>query len=77
MEYRRLGASGLNVSTICLGALMFGDRTNEKTAGRIVAHAREAGVNFIDTADVYAQGRSERIVGKLIKRDRDNWVLAT
>ena len=77
MEYRRLGASGLNVSTICLGALMFGDRTNEKTAGRIVAHAREAGVNFIDTADVYAEGRSERIVGKLIKRDRDNWVLAT
>ena len=77
MEYRRLGASGLSVSAICLGTLTFGDRTDEKTAGRIVAHARDAGVNFIDTADSYAQGRSERIVGKLIKRDRDDWVLAT
>ena len=77
METRRLGASGLHVSPICLGTMMFGDRTNKATTGRIVAQAREAGVNFIDTADVYADGASERIVGRLIAADRDRWVLAT
>lgn len=77
MEYRRLGVSGLMVSPICLGAMMFGDQTDEKAAAEIVAAARDAGVNFIDTANNYAGGRSERIVGKLIKGDRENWVLAT
>src|SRR5947209_5102819 len=77
MQYRRLGNSGLMVSPICLGTMMFGDRTDEAEAGRIVASAREAGVNFIDTADVYAKGESERITGKLIAQDRDRWVLAT
>ena len=57
--------------------MMFGDRTDEAEAGRIVAGAREAGVNFIDTADVYAKGESERITGRLVKPDRDRWVLAT
>jgi aryl-alcohol dehydrogenase-like predicted oxidoreductase len=57
--------------------MMFGARTDAKEAGRIVAHARDAGVNFIDTADIYVQGESERIVGKLIARERDGWVLAT
>ena len=77
MEYRNLGRSGLKVSPICLGTMMFGDRTDEAEAGRIVASAREAGVNFIDTADVYAKGESERITGKLIASDRERWVLAT
>jgi len=77
MEYRDLGASGLKVSRLCLGTMMFGDRTDAAEAGRIVAAAREAGVNFIDTADVYAKGESERITGKLITQDRDRWVLAT
>lgn len=77
MEYRQLGRSGLQVSPICLGTMMFGDRTDEAEAGRIVASAREAGVNFIDTADVYAKGASERITGKLIASDRDRWILAT
>jgi aryl-alcohol dehydrogenase (NADP+) len=65
------------VSPICLGTMMFGDRTDEAEAARIVASAREAGVNFIDTADVYAKGESERITGKLIAADRVRWVLAT
>jgi aryl-alcohol dehydrogenase (NADP+) len=65
------------VSPICLGTMMFGDRTDEAEAARIVASAREAGVNFIDTADVYAKGESERITGKLIAADRERWVLAT
>ena len=77
MDYRRLGRSGLWVSPICLGTAKFGDRVNEATARRLVAMAREAGVNFIDTADIYTLGRSETIVGKLIRRDRDRWVLAS
>ena len=77
MDYRNLGQSGLKVSPICLGTMMFGDRTDVAEAGRIVASAREAGVNFIDTADVYAKGESERVTGKIIASDRDRWVLAT
>jgi len=77
MDYRRLGKSGLAVSPICLGTMMFGDQTDAREAARIVATARDTGVNFIDTADVYANGLSERIVGKLIRSDRDRWVLAT
>ena len=77
MEYRSLGRSGLKVSPICLGTMMFGTQTDDAEAGRIVASAREAGVNFIDTADVYNQGASEKIVGKLIAADRERWVLAT
>jgi aryl-alcohol dehydrogenase (NADP+) len=65
------------VSPICLGTMMFGDRTDEAEAARIVGSARDAGVNFIDTADVYVKGESERITGKLIAADRDRWVLAT
>ena len=77
MEYRRLGNSGLKVSPICLGAMMFGDQTDEAVAGRIVDSAFGAGINFIDTADSYAKGGSERMVGKLIAKNRERWVLAT
>jgi aryl-alcohol dehydrogenase-like predicted oxidoreductase len=77
MDYRKLGESGLQVSPICLGTMMFGDRTDAAEAGRIVGSAREAGVNFIDTADAYSNGGSESMVGKLIAPDRDRWVLAT
>jgi aryl-alcohol dehydrogenase-like predicted oxidoreductase len=77
MEYRRLGNSGLKVSAICLGAMMFGDQTDEAVAGRIVDSAFDSGVNFIDTADSYAKGGSERMVGKLIAKNRERWVLAT
>lgn len=77
MEYRPLGRSGLKVSPLCLGTMMFGDRTDRAEARRIVASAHDAGVNFIDTADVYAQGESERIVGELVAEHRDAWVVAT
>jgi aryl-alcohol dehydrogenase (NADP+) len=77
MEYRSVGASGVMVSPICLGTMNFGDRTDLAEAGRIVASARDAGINFIDTADMYAQGESERIVGELIASDRERWVIAT
>ncbi len=71
MQYRQVGTSGLKVSLICLGALMFGQEASTATARRILAMARDRGVNFIDTADMYVLGESEREVGKLIKRDRD------
>ncbi|MCX7140809.1 MAG: aldo/keto reductase [Proteobacteria bacterium] len=77
MEYRKLGNSGVKVSPICLGTMMFGERTDVAEAGRIVDSARAAGVNFIDTADVYVKGESERMVGKLLAADRHNWVVAT
>lgn len=77
MIYRTLGQSNLKVSALCLGTMMFGDQTAEPDAADIVAAARDAGVNGIDTADVYAKGESERIVGRLIARDRERWVLAT
>ena len=76
MEYRNLGRSGLKVSPLCLGTMMFGGPTDEP-GPRMVAQAKDAGVNFIDTADVYSDGRSEEIVGRAIKAERDHWVLAT
>jgi aryl-alcohol dehydrogenase-like predicted oxidoreductase len=77
LAYPALGASGLKVSRLWLGAMMFGDRADEAEAADIVAATREAGVNAIDTADIYAGGESERITGRLIRGDRQRWVLAT
>jgi aryl-alcohol dehydrogenase-like predicted oxidoreductase len=77
MQYRNLGRSNLRVSTLCLGTMMFGDQTAQDEAARIVAHARDNGVNFIDTADVYTKGASEEMVGRLIRDQRHDWILAT
>ena len=77
MEYVRLGASGLLVSPLCVGTMMFGDRTDAAESVRIVHAARDAGVNFIDTADAYGKTESERIVGAAIKGERRQWILAT
>ena len=77
MEYRNLGRSGIKVPRLCLGTMMFGGPTEESDAVRIIAKARDAGFNFIDTADAYNDGLSERIVGRAIATERDRWVLAT
>ncbi|MFC3126729.1 aldo/keto reductase [Pseudoroseomonas globiformis] len=77
MEYRKLGLSGLKVSPLCLGTMMFGDATDEPTSARIIDHARNEGFNFIDTANVYNGGRSEEVTGRAIRAHRDHWVLAT
>ncbi len=77
MDYRHLGRSGLKISPLCLGTMMFGGATDEPTSARIIARAREAGVNFIDTADAYSNGRSEQIVGRAIAPNRNEWILAT
>ncbi|MFT0859398.1 aldo/keto reductase [Ancylobacter sp. G4_0304] len=74
---RRLGRSGLVVSRLVLGTMNFGSRTSEADALAIIAAAAEAGVNFIDTADTYSEGRSEQIVGTALAGNRDSWVLAT
>jgi aryl-alcohol dehydrogenase-like predicted oxidoreductase len=77
MKYRNLGKSPLQVSALCLGTMMFADQTELAEARRITAHAHEHGVNFIDTADVYSLGKSECMVGELLKGQRHDWVLAT
>ena len=79
MELRDLGTTGVKVSPLCLGAMMFGawgERDHDKSAA-IIHRALDAGINFIDTADVYSRGESEEIVGKALKGRRDNVVLAT
>jgi aryl-alcohol dehydrogenase-like predicted oxidoreductase len=77
IPYRRLGRSGLVVSRLALGTMNFGDRTEEAEAQRIFGEAVDAGVNFVDTADTYAGGRSEEITGRLLKSGRDHFVLAS
>ena len=77
MEYRNVGNSGLKVSPLCLGAMMFGGPTDATTSTRIIAAARDAGLNFIDTADAYNGGASEEVVGRAVAANRDWWVLAT
>jgi aryl-alcohol dehydrogenase-like predicted oxidoreductase len=77
MQYRNLGKSPLKVSALCLGTMMFADQTEHAEARNIVAHAHEHGVNFIDTADVYSLGKSEKMVGDLLDGSRHDWVLAS
>jgi aryl-alcohol dehydrogenase-like predicted oxidoreductase len=77
MTYRNLGQTGIKVSPLCLGTMMFGGQTDEQVARRITDKAFEQGVNFIDTANGYNGGKSEQVVGRLIASQRDRWVLAT
>jgi len=86
MQYVRLGGTGLKVSRICLGMMTYGDKSwrdwvlDEEAAKPFVARAAEAGINFFDTADVYSQGVSEEITGRLLREvfaSRDDYVLAT
>jgi aryl-alcohol dehydrogenase-like predicted oxidoreductase len=79
MEYRPLGRTGVQVSKLCLGTMMFGAWGNQDhdDSIRVIHHALDAGVNFVDTADVYSAGESEEIVGKALKGRRDDVVLAT
>src|SRR6478672_13794066 len=78
-EYRPIGRTGLKVSPLTLGTMMFGGYGNADHADsiRIIERALDAGINLVDTADVYSQGESETIVGKALKGRRDDVVLAT
>src|SRR5580700_8389284 len=79
IEYRKLGSTGVSVSPLCLGAMMFGawGNTDHEDSIRIIHRALDAGINFVDTADVYSRGESEEIVAKALKDRRDRVVLAT
>ncbi len=77
MEYQTLRGTGATVSRVCLGTMTFGDQVDEPTAARMVDMAIDAGVNFIDEADVYVKGVSEEIVGRALKGKRDRVVLAS
>ena len=77
MEYNNIKGTGLKVSKFCLGTMMFGGQTDEEESIRIIEYAFDNGVNFFDTADTYAGGRSEEIVGKALESKRDNAVIAT
>jgi aryl-alcohol dehydrogenase-like predicted oxidoreductase len=77
MRHRLLGRSGLKVSPLCLGTMMFGGPTDASTSDRIIRKAFDAGINMLDTADQYNAGRSEEICGEAIKDKRRDWILAT
>lgn len=79
MEYRTLGRTGVEVSPLCLGCMNFGGKTDRNDAVKIIHQALDAGINFVDTANVYNRGRSEEIVGEALKHDgkRYGTVLAT
>ncbi|GIH15719.1 aldo/keto reductase [Rugosimonospora africana] len=79
MRLRTLGATGIKVSPYCLGAMMFGAWGNQDhdDSVKIIHAALDAGINFVDTADVYSRGESEEIVGKALRDRRDDVVLAT
>lgn len=79
MEYRNLGRTGVKVSPLCLGCMMFGGRTEPEDSYKIIDRAIDAGINFIDTANVYSRGTSETVTGEALQRNgrRDRIVLAT
>lgn len=79
MEYRPLGRTGVKVSPLCLGCMNFGGKTSPEDSYAIIDHAIDAGINFLDTANVYSRGRSEEVTGEALKRNgkRDEVILAT
>ncbi len=79
MKYRPLGRTGLKVSPLTLGCMMFGNKTSPEDSYRIIDQALEAGINILDTANVYTRGKSEEVTGEALKRNgqRDRVILAT
>ncbi|MBF8270773.1 MAG: aldo/keto reductase [Gammaproteobacteria bacterium] len=79
MEYVNLGRTGVKVSKLCLGTMMFGRSTSEQDSIPIIEYALDQGINFIDTANIYANGLSETIVGKVLSKNnrRERTILAT
>jgi aryl-alcohol dehydrogenase-like predicted oxidoreductase len=77
MQYRTLGRTGVQVSRLCLGTMSFGGDADEAASAAMYRRARNAGINFVDTADVYGRGRAEEILGALIAGERDELVIAS
>ena len=77
MDYRALGRSGVQVSQLCFGTMSFGGDADEAASAAMYRACRDAGINFFDSADQYSKGRSEEILGKLMRGERDELVIAT
>jgi aryl-alcohol dehydrogenase-like predicted oxidoreductase len=77
MKTKPLGRTGIMVSELCFGTMSFGGDADEAMAGAMYKAVRDAGINFFDTANEYNKGRSEEILGRLIKGERDDLVIAT
>jgi aryl-alcohol dehydrogenase-like predicted oxidoreductase len=76
-QYRPIGRTGLQVSPLCLGTMTFGNESSEDESKKMFEAARDAGINIIDTANVYTGGEAERITGRLLKECRDEWILTS
>lgn len=77
MDFVPFGSTGIKVSQLCYGTMSFGGDADENESARLYAACRDKGINFFDTANVYSQGLSEEILGRLIKKDRDNLVISS
>ena len=77
MQYKRLGNTGINVSALCFGVMSFGGDADEQTSAAMFHRCRDVGINFFDCANVYAQGRSEEILGRLIAPCRDEVIITS
>jgi aryl-alcohol dehydrogenase-like predicted oxidoreductase len=77
MDFRLLGATGVKVSALCFGTMNFGGVDDETTSAALFHRCREAGINFFDCADVYSDGRSEELLGRLVASERDALVIAS
>ena len=77
MDFRSLGRTGVRVSQLCFGTMSFGGDADDAMSARMYRACREAGINFFDTADQYNKGRSEEILGELVRGHRDELVIAT
>jgi aryl-alcohol dehydrogenase-like predicted oxidoreductase len=77
MKYKLLGRTGVSVSELCFGTMSFGGDADEATSAAMYKRVRDAGINFFDTANEYSKGKSEEILGKLIKGERDDLVITT
>jgi aryl-alcohol dehydrogenase-like predicted oxidoreductase len=77
VQYRNLGKTGIQVSSLCFGTMSFGGNADEETSRSMYARCRETGINFFDTANVYSNGRSEEILGRCIAGHRDELVLTS
>ena len=77
MQYNTLGRTGVKVSSLCYGTMAFGGDADEATSGQMYRYCRELGINFFDTANVYSNGLSEEILGRLIQDERDELVITS
>ncbi|TAJ36348.1 MAG: aldo/keto reductase, partial [Reyranella sp.] len=77
MKTKLLGRTGVSVSELCFGTMSFGGDADEPTSAAMYKAVRDAGINFFDTADEYSKGKSEEILGRLMKGHRDELVVTT